>query len=460
MPVQIKDRATAEKANAFRAKASELRSKLLDENVSLTKDELVSIENEIKALEHRAASVAGFTPENEIESQGGEGELITRNAPHSDREEESGNDYRKEVEALQKQVRKEFGGPNQMILAMAQRSLRPLNQRQAAVIQRLESLTQRTITATSGNASNAEVLLPLQQEESIFQVPVEVGGMFQFARRYSVRGRSIRLPYLVQTDATTSNRPMAGIADVTIVGEAGSKTEFEPKFDQRLLIAYKYAGYTEIADETLADDMTGDLAPTIQSVIGGQIINKINEDITFDGTGSSMPLGAFNNANAALYKVARKTANSFKVEDAFNMYARHVLGPQSAWFIHPSVVPQLMNLSLSGTTLVSFVTNLQGRPQMQLLGLPIIVTPLMAVLGAQGDVALGNGAFYAMALRTALTIESSIHYRFRNDITAYRFFARGGGIPIPTGTYSYKAAASVKEYEVSPFVVLDDLVAS
>jgi HK97 family phage major capsid protein len=459
MSVQIKDRATAEKANAYRAKAAELRAKVLDESVQLTKDELLNIESEMKSLEHRASLVAGFTPENEIASQGGEGELVTRSAPHAEGDETS-DDYRTQVDAIRKQVRKEFGGPNAMILSLAQRSLRPLNARQAKVIERLEALTQRTITGVTGNASNAEVLLPLQQEESIFQVPVEVGGMFQFARRYTVRGRSLRIPYLVQSDATGSSRPMAGIADVVIVGEGGEKTSFEPKFDQRLLIAYKYAGYTEIGDETLSDDMTGDLAPTVQGVIGGQIINKINEDITFDGTGSSQPLGAFHPNNASMYKVARKTASSFKVEDAFNMYARHVLGPQSAWFIHPSVMPQLMNLSLSGTTLVSFVTNLQGRPQMQLLGLPIIVTPLMAVLGLQGDVALGNGAFYAMALRQALTIESSIHYRFRNDITAYRFFARGGGIPIPTATYSYKAATSVKEYEVSPFVVLDDVEAS
>jgi hypothetical protein len=63
-------------------------------------------------------------------------------------------------------------------------------------------------------------------------------------------------------------------------------------------------------------------------------------------------------------------------------------------------------------------------------------------------------------VRTALTIQSSIHYKFRDDITAYRFFARAGGLPIPTSTYSYKSTASTKDYAVSPFVVLDDVYAS
>jgi HK97 family phage major capsid protein len=464
MAVKTKSREAADKAAKLRAEAQSLRSKLVDLDTPLSKDEIVQIEEQSKALEMRAAAIANFTPDEEIEDQGTNFDLSTgelRSAPHRE-EEKKARSYADRVTELRNEVTEVFGGQNGLVLALAQSqgNVRSLTTRQARVVAALKEMAQRTITAQDGNASNAEVLLPLQQETSIFQVPVEVAGIISSARRFAVRGRQLYIPYLKQTDATTSNRPMAGIADVQIVGEAGLKTEFEPKFDQRLLTVFKYAGYTEIADETLADDMTGELAPTVQNVIGGQIMNKVNEDLTFDGTGSSQPLGAFNDNNPSLYKVARKTTGTFKVEDVFNMYSRHVMGPQSAWYIHPSVVPQLFNMSLAGTTLVSYVTNLQGRPQMQLLGLPIIVTPLMKVLGLEGDVGLANGAFYAMALRQALTIESSIHYKFRNDITAYRFYMRAGGIPIPDGTYSYKAAGSVKEWVVSPFIVLDDVQAA
>lgn len=464
MAIKTKSRANADAAAKLRSDAADLRAKLLDFSVPLSETEVRKIEEDSKALEARAAAVANFTPDEEIQDQGTNFDLSTgelRTAPHAENDKKA-KSYQDRVAELRNEVNEAFGGQNSLILSLARSKggVQTLNTRQTRVIAALNELAQRTITAQDGNASNAEVLLPLQQETSIFQVPVEVAGFASVARRFAVRGRQLYIPYLVQTDAQGSNRPMAGIADVQIVGEAGLKTEFEPKFDQRLLTVYKYAGYTEIADETLSDDMTGELAPTVQNVIGGEIMNKVNDHITMDGNGSSQPLGAFNNANPALLKVSRKTANAFKIEDVFNMYARHVMGGNSAWYIHPSVVPQLFNMSLSGTTLVTYVTNLQGRPQMQLLGLPVIVTPLMAILGLQGDVALGNGAFYAMALRQALTIESSIHYKFRNDITAYRFYMRAGGIPIPDGTYSYKAAGSVKEWEVSPFVVLDDVVAS
>lgn len=459
MAIKTKSRAAADAAAVLRNEAAELRAQLMDVSVTLSADEVRKIEESSKALEMRAAAVANFTPDEEIEDQGGLGTPTTRSAPHTGSAPEEAT-YETQVRTLRENVREAFGGPNALILAVARASVKPLTARQAQVLGALEEFTTRTITAGSGDASGAEFLLPLQQVESIFQVPVEVGGLFATARRFSVRGRTLRIPYLVQTDATGSSRPMAGIAAVTIVGEAALKPEFEPKFLQRLLTVYKYAGYTELGDETLADDMTGDLAPAVQSVIGGQIVNTVNEHITADGTGVAMPLGAFHENNPSLHRVERTTAGQFRLADVFNMYARHVMGAASTWFLHPSVIPQLMNLSLSGTTLVTFVTNLQGRPQMQLLGMPVVVTPLMRVLGLEGDVALGNGEFYAMALRQALTIESSIHFRFRNDITAYRFFMRAGGIPIPDGTYSYKSAASVKEYVVSPFVVLDDIVAA
>ena len=461
MPVQMKNRA----ANEFKAKADQILAELADTTRSFTLDEIKKRQEEAQGLMLRAQATAGYTPEEEIAEQGGDTALggkvrgRTQDAPDAAQEPES-RSFKDEMKALHQRTVDAFGGANGFILALARRQIEPLTPVQQSVLADIRKVQQqRTITGVTGNASNAEVLLPLTQVADIFVAPIEVGGLIDSARRYTVPGRTLRIPHLVQTDGDVT-RPMASIANVGIVGEASEKPLREPVFDQRILTVYKYAAYTEFGDETLADDFTGDLAPTVQQSIGGTINNKINEDITFDGTGSSQPLGAFNDNNAALYKVTRKTNSRFTVDDAFQMYARHVMGPASRWYIHPSVLPDLMSLTLNGTTLVTFLPDLRGRPQMQLLGLPVVVTPLMAVLGLQGDVGLANGAFYAMAMRQALTIESSIHYKFRDDVTAYRFFARAGGIPIPTGTYSYKSAASVKEYEVSPFVVLDDVYAS
>jgi len=445
------------KANEFRAKADAVRAELMDETKTFTKDEIEARATEIAAWEQRAQIAAEFTPEAEIERQGGD-ELVKKAAPEAD-ELEAPN-YAKRVKELAERVDREFGGPNALILALAKRSIEPLSTRQEKVIRAIRELQSRaTIVGTTSDASGGEFLLPLQQVASIFSVDVSVGGITDTATRYAVSGRTLRIPYLKQTDVANT-RPYAGIANVTIVGEAGDKPEKEPSFAQRLLTVYKWAAYTEFGDEILADDLTGELAPTVQKAIGGQVMNVINENCTIDGTGSSMPLGAFNAANPGIFVVPRKTASTFTVTDAFAMYAHHVMGPRSRWYIHPSVLPQFMGLTLAGTTLVTWIQSLSAAPQMQLLGIPVVVTPLVALLGTQADVCLGNGDFYALAIRSALTVESSIHYKFKNDITAYRFFARAGGIPIPDGTFSYKSSGSVKEWEVSPFVALDDAVAS
>jgi HK97 family phage major capsid protein len=442
------------------AQADAVIAELADPSKQFTPDEVKTKADAAKSLRQRAQLLGELTPDADIAAQGGDANIRNVASPESAHQEE--RSYRDEMKDIAHRVETAFGGPNSLILALARKNQMPLSSRQMAVLSDLRKLQARTITGETTNATNAEVLLPLQQVASIFTVPVTVDGIISTAQRYTVSGRTLRIPYLVQDGSNNVNRPMASIANVTIVGEAAEKPEREPKFEERLLTVFKYAAYTEFSDEMLADDFTGDLSPTVQNSIGSTIMNKINEDFTFDGTGSSMPLGAFNDNNAALYKVTRKTQNAFKVEDAFEMYARHVMGPNSRWYIHPSVLPQLMSLTLSGTTLVTFIQSLTGTPQMQLLGIPVVVTPLVALLGSQGDVCLGNGAFFAMALRQALTVESSIHYRFRNDVTAYRFYARAGGIPIPTGLYSYKrnTTTSANEYNISPFVVLDDVYAS
>jgi HK97 family phage major capsid protein len=92
---------------------------------------------------------------------------------------------------------------------------------------------------------------------------------------------------------------------------------------------------------------------------------------------------------------------------------------------------------------------------MVLLGLPVTVTDFLPAVGTTADISLVNPDFYAAGLRQALTVESSIHRKFEQDITMYRFVARGGGIPLPTSTYAYKTVAGVKVDPHSPFVVLD-----
>ena len=444
-PLVSKNRA----ANELREQAHKLRSELMDPSASFTAEAVEKRTADIRALEMRAQTAAEFTADAEVARQGGD-EGLVRVDVASERKDFNG------MKDASEQVRNVLVQAFPSVGAYIRAATRgPANEKEAAALRSVDMMT-RTIT---GSTNGGEYLLPLTQVPEIFSTSNAQPGLFQYARRYNVPGRSLRIPYLLQDEGTSElNRPMAGkIANVTIVGEGATKPSREPSFGQRILTMYKYAAITEFGDELLGDDFTGELPAEVTAAVGGQTINKINEDITIDGTGSSQPLGAFNTNNTALLKVARNTASQFKAVDAFAMYERHTHGPNSVWMISRRVLAQLFAMQTTNNTMVTWIPNLRDKPTMTLLGLPVIVTDLLPTLGSEGDVALVNGDFYAMGLRQALTVESSIHYSFVNDVTTYRFVARAGGIPIPTSTYAYKVDGSGNKVDAhSPFVVLDE----
>ena len=448
-------------ANELRARARAIMEEIGDPTKELTVDQFTAKKAEFDALTLRAQLMAEHTPDAEIQRQGGEpaSEVATR---VQSREEAAKQDYpptiRAKVDALRKNIQRSFGGTANYI-RVARGQSQP-NAAQLQVLEQAKALT-RTIIGTAEDASGGEFLLPLEQEASIFRIDNTIPGLLQRARLYSMRGRTKRIPYLIQ-DNEDLTRPLSGIAAITIVGEAEAKPVREPAFGQRLLTAYKYAAISEIADETLDDDFTGDLEPALIQSVGQEILNQLNFDITIDGSGSGEPTGALHtSANGALLKVTRTTENRIKFPDIVNMYTQHTHGPNSFWIISRRAIGELFQMELSSGSGVTYLAGMASDPsKIPLLGYPVIVSDFLNTLGAEGDIGLINPDHYAAALRRQLTVESSIHVKFVNDVTTWRFFARGGGIPIPTAPYAYRSAASSNIDEHSPFVVLDDVYVS
>jgi len=464
--VVVKDRGAYDQAQKWRTDAEAIRKKLLDPEQKMTKQEVETAAAGINDLEARAAAVLQFTPKDEIDRQGGD-ENLKRKAPGSDDEEVVTIQSR--AAKLRDNAVKMFGSLDEF-MRVASGRFPARSDRQKQIVKEAHEfarelfpgdLAARTIVGTASDASGGEFLLPLQQVPSIFAVPNVQEGILQHAQKYAVTGRTIRIPYVVQTDAASGKtRPMAGIAAITIVGEGGAKPSREPSFEQRLLTVYKWAASWKWGDETTADDFTGQSQQTVADLVGGQIINEMNDYMTVVGNGTSQPLAALHASNGALLVVNRATSQSVETADIFKMWTRHTHGPNSYWGASRRVFEALFGLALSGNTLVTFLPNLTGRPGLSLLGHPLRMNDLQPTLGVQSDLALVNPAFYAAAVRTQLTVESSIHVEFLSDITTYRAFARGGGIPIPTDTFAYKAPGGVKTDEHSPFVVLGDDITS
>lgn len=440
------------KANELLAQADALLREIENPEVKLTPDEVNAKVEGIKALRTRAAVVADNTPEERAAEEFG----LRKIDASADAEP---------VEAtkaeLVESVARAFGGPGRYLLALARRAdpeAKPWSEKQVKAHRALQEHHKRVVVGTASDGSGGEFVLPLTQSPDIFVgASIIQPGLFERAPKYPCPGRTVRIPYLEQGDVANDDRPLSGISATAIEAEGGEKDEREPSIAQRTVTAYKYAAYTEMGDEVLADDYTGGQLPQVLTqAVGGDLVNSVNLHVTRTGTGSSQPLGALHTNNGALITVNRDTSQSIVAADVFNMLARSTMGPGTFWLAHPSTLPKIYGMALSSGSQVTFLPNLREGAGASLCGLPLVFSNLMSALGVAGDLALIDPQQYAAVLRRDVTVESSIHYKFRNDITAYRFFVRAGGAPIPGAEYSFAASGAAAVWAFSGFVRLGD----
>ena len=148
---------------------------------------------------------------------------------------------------------------------------------------------------------------------------------------------------------------------------------------------------------------------------------------------------AFNVTNSAIVSqaaVSGQTAGTIQWENIVGMYARMLPSSlaNAVWVVAPSALPELFTMALSIGTGGAAVgpmagTDGQGRPVLQMLGLPIIISEKVGNVGTAGDVNLVDFSQYLIGDRMQMEAEQSSDYKFGNDMMAYRFIERVDGRP-------------------------------
>jgi len=243
-------------------------------------------------------------------------------------------------------------------------------------------------------------------------------------------GRSVDFPTLDTDTAPSGGNAVYGGVVVSLTGEGASKTQTEPAFGTLNIPVYKLAAYTVASDELLDDSAIG-LEDLLITLFRGAINEEWEEYFT-NGSGSGQPLGfAHTNATGTITVSRTTSGNDFDLSDALAMKKRLLVRDASkvAWGMHPFLEPDLIQLALSGNTLVTYVPNLNDAPPLRLLGYPVVFSEHLADPGDAGDVVLGDFSGYLKVARQDTTIDTSIHYKFVNDQTTWRVVARQGGKP-------------------------------
>jgi HK97 family phage major capsid protein len=300
-----------------------------------------------------------------------------------------------------------------------------------------------------------------------FLIPEEFrGDMLQWSLENSiVRPRATVIPMstlrvnIPIVDDTTHVSSVFGGITAYWEEEAATLTESQASFGRITLDAKKFTIYCEIPNELLAD------AQALNGWLGSQLPKALawHEDVAFlTGSGAGQPEGVVGSPGSVSVSArSGQTAGSIIYENLVDMYSRMLPQslPNSVWVAAIDTFPQLATMSLSVGTGGSalFVGNgtpanaAAGTPPMTILGRPVIFTEKVGPLASKGDINLIDFGFYLLGDRQAMTADSSPHFKFSSDKTAFRLIERVDGRPwIQTAITAHNNSSNT----LSPYVNL------
>jgi len=291
-------------------------------------------------------------------------------------------------------------------------------------------------------------LVPTEQRNELLQWTPELTAIRERATIIPMRRRAVQIPALDQTGTTAGQPHWWGGVLAKWTEEAQVKDESEPTFRQINLVAHKLVCYTECSDELLTDS-----AISLEGFLGAAfngVISWYQNHAFVNGTGAGQPQGII--SAGATITVARAAAGAIALADVVSM-VENFQGINPVWLASRQALSNLM--LLNGPALnPSYVFMPSARDAMPhtLFGYPLIFSEMCPALGTAGDLILADWSKYLIGDREQVTVDSSKHYRFKNDLTAWRAVSRVDGQPWLSAPLTYSDGAT----QVSPFVILGD----
>ena len=237
--------------------------------------------------------------------------------------------------------------------------------------------------------------------------------------------------------------------------EAAAMTASQPKFSQVSMSLEKLTCLFYATDELLQDSAA--LASRVESSMTQELAFKL-DDAIIEGDGAGKPLGLLN--APCTISVAAETSqasSTIVAENIIKMYSR-IWAPSRAraiWIANADVIPQLYTMSIAvgtgGVPIWIPGNNMSNTPSDTLLGKRIIYVEQCETLGTAGDIYLADMSQYGLIEKGGVQSAMSIHVRFLNNETVFRFIMRTNGQPYWKAALTpFKGSSNT----VSPFINL------
>lgn len=258
---------------------------------------------------------------------------------------------------------------------------------------------------------------------------------------------AISFPTLDQSGAAPGN--IFGGMQVQWIGEAVTKPRTDFKLANITLQPQEVAGTLRITDKLLRNWVA---SASMISQMFRQAIAQAEDFAFINGDGLAKPLGYMK--SGAAMKIERQGAGAIVYEDVLNMAARILLrGGSPTWVASQSLMPSLFTIKDDEGHFI-WVPNAQDGSPGRLLGYPLVWSEHVPTLGSEGDLSLATFPYYLIKDGSGPFVAASEHVYFEQNMTVFKAFWNVDGQPW------MKAPITLEnDYEVSPFVILDDAVA-
>ena len=316
--------------------------------------------------------------------------------------------------------------------------------------------TRAVMGMAEGMPSDGGFLVQTDFATELLKRTYETGQVASRCRRIgiSANANGLKIPAIDETSRADGSR--WGGVRAYWTAEAGDKANATPSFRQLELSLKKLTGLAYATDELLAD------ASALENVLMQAFSEEFGfklDDAIINGDGAGKPMGVLvSSALVSVLKEAGQPAATLQPENLIKMwsrcYARSRLN--AVWFVNQDIEPQLFTMGIQvgtgGGTVYMPPGGLSGQPYGTLFGRPVIPIEQCATLGTKGDILLADMSQYILIDKGGIQSASSIHVRFVNDESVFRFVYRVDGLPIWQSPLTpYKGSANTQ----SPFVSLD-----
>lgn len=298
------------------------------------------------------------------------------------------------------------------------------------------------------------VLVDSDRNTSILSRMYESGFLLSRIAMDTIGPNSNGMTYYAEDETSRATGSRRGGVQFYWAAENSAITASRPKFREMDLKLKKAGAAVYVTEEQLQD--TAALESYVMRIMPEELRWGV-EDAILNGTGVGQPLGLENsNAAIATAKEVGQAADTVVAENVINMWAR-LWAPSkrnAIWLVSQDVEPQLMQMSLAvgtGGMLVYMPPGgLSGAPYGTMLGRPVFVHESCDNVGDAGDIWLVDPTQYQGIEKGGIQSASSIHVRFLEGESVFRFIYRVDGQPVWNSALTPANGGNT----VSPYVYL------